>query len=443
MAGGGGTSGPSVVRAAMVRFALLSLLSGLVVTLGAVVAADQFARARAVTDARTRAVNLTERLAAPLVDGAVREGVPGAADQLTRVLTNRMRDGSVTHLRLWSEDGRVIWADEPELIGRTTSPVPENMAALFGTHDTYAGGTELSGVMVGGEETESLEVYVGAFDADGEPLVAEIYLPADAMEADARALLFAIVPLILAAVGLVLLAVLPLALSLGRRVEWALSERSAMMQHALRASELERRRVAEDLHHGVVQELTGVGYTLPVVTRQLEPGGDLEAARSTLEMVTGLVQRNVQALRSLMTDVYPPDLRDEGLREAVQQMVRTATNDAGLRARVDIEEDLDLPLDAAHLAYRVIREGVRNVVKHAQAEGVVVELRTEAGQVVAGVEDDGLGPGDEPWVSPQGHLGLRLLADTVRDAGGRLQIDPREGGGTRLVARFPPVGGDA
>ncbi|WP_169743458.1 sensor histidine kinase [Knoellia sinensis] len=424
------------MRPALVRFALLSLLSGLVVTALAFVAADQLARARSLDNARTQAVQFTNRLAAPLIDAEVRTGTPAGVAQLTEVMTSRMRDGSVQHLRIWDESGRILWSEHPELIGRTVD-LSEEVVALFGTREARAELTDLTGVQNSDEQGRALEVYVGAFGSDGQPIVVEIYLPTEPMEDDANAILRGVLPLILGSVALVLLAVLPLALSLGRRVEWALSERGVMMRHALQASELERRRVAEDLHHGVVQELSGLGYTLPVAARHLEPGGDVDTARSLLQVATDLVQRNVQALRSLMTDIYPPDLHGERLGEAVQQVVRTAAHDAGLRAEVRVQEDLDLPLPSARLAYRIIREGVRNVVKHAEAKVVLVDLAAEGAEVVVSVADDGRGPGELPGHSPEGHLGLRLLNDTVQDVGGRLDIRPRDEGGTVLVVRFP------
>ena len=80
---------------------------------------------------------------------------------------------------------------------------------------------------------------------------------------------------------------------------------------------------------------------------------------------------------------------------------------------------------------------MRNVVKHAAAEEVVVEVTLTGPEVVVRVLDDGGGPGPGPVSSATGHLGLRLLTDTVRDFGGRLTVGPRPGGGTELGAVFP------
>lgn len=433
-----GVASGSVVRSALLRFTVFSLVTVLVLIIGSLFVAGRIARSLALDGARTQGAGIAARLAAPLVDADVRAGRPGAADQLTTVMANRMQDGSIAHVKLWDDSGRIIWSDQSELVGRSFE-LQDDVARLFGTRGTSAELSELTREENIQERTEGplLEVYAGAFDDDGEPLVFEAYVATEQMDQNARTIFLSFLPLFVGSLGLFLLVVLPLARSLGRRVERAQADRATMMRHALLASDLERRRIAEDLHNGVVQELAGLGYTLPTATRQLVPGGDLTVARSALQRATDLVQRNVTALRKLMTDIYPPDLQGDGLRDAVQQLVRTEALSAGLVAEVRVEDGLSIAPDTGRLAYRVIREGVRNVVKHADASHVTVELGTHQGHVLVRVVDDGRGPGASPGTSPQGHLGLRLLTDTLHDFGGRLEVRAVDGGGTSLVARFP------
>lgn len=430
--------GGSVMRSSLVRFVAFSIAAAVLLTVSTLVVADKIARANAVDDARRLGTAVARLVAAPLVDSRVRAGQPRATARLTTVMTNRMRDGSLEHVKIWDRSGHVIWADEANLVGREFE-LPDEVASLFGTVRTSADLSSLSREenVLEQQEGRLLEVYTGAFDADGEPLVVELYLATEPMEENAHTIVMAFVPVVVGSLVVFLLVVVPLAVSLSRRVEHAQRERARMTRHAMLASDLERRRVAEDLHNGVVQELVGLGYSLPSVERQLGPDGDFAQARGTLARATELVQRNVAALRSLMTDLYPPDLKGEGLREAVQQLVSTEAHAAGLDAEVRIEENLDLPVASGGLAYRVIREGLRNVVKHAEATRVTVELGRYEGQVLVRVVDDGRGPGPVPVTSPEGHLGLRLLTDTVVDVGGTLEVAEGPTGGTSLVARFP------
>jgi signal transduction histidine kinase len=409
-----------------------------VLTAGAVLVANKIAQHQALADARAQASAIANKLAAPLVNRDVRErGLP-AADRLNTVMMTRMADGSVRHVKLWDETGRVIWSDESDLVGQKF-PMEEDVTELFNTKAATAELSDLSKEENQFEQSEGelLEVYAGTFDADGEPLVFEAYLTTEQMRSAAQTILVNLVPLILGTLALFMLAVLPLAMSLARRVERAQLDRSKMMRHALLASDLERRRIAQDLHDGVIQDLAGLGYVLPTAQREIHEGGNLALARTTLDRATGMLQQDVVRLRSLLTDLYPPDLQGQGLVSAVGDLVQTMTSHAGLDATIRIDPALDVPVDAGRLAYRVVREGLRNVVKHADASSVVVEVRREADDVLVRVADDGRGPVSAPGVAPRGHLGLRLLKDTLSDFGGRLDLEPGPRQGTALLARFP------
>ncbi len=429
----------SAVWSSVVRFTASSLVALLVLTIGTALIAERIARHQALDDARASGAGVADRLAAPLVDREVRAHPDSAGAQLDLVMGNRMADGSLSHVKLWDERGRILWADEKDLVGRRF-PLDRDVAALFGTRRVTA---EVSDLMKDENlserfEGQLLEVYAGAFDADGVPLVFEAYLPVDQIDQDAHTIVVAFVPLVVGALVLFLAVVLPLAVSLSRRVERAQLEQSKMMRHALLASDLERSRIAAELHDGVIQDLAGLGYALPTASRELLAGGDLDRARAVLARATGIVRHDTTLLRALTTDIYPPTLEGEGLRDALAELQSEAV-EAGLAADLVIDPELVLSPEAGRLAYRVIREAVRNVVKHAHADRIVVELGRHSGHVLVRVRDDGRGPGPDPGTSPEGHLGLRLLRDTISDFGGDLEIQAAIGGGTTLVARFPVV----
>jgi signal transduction histidine kinase len=427
-----------VLRSAMVRFTIWSLVTLLVLTAGAVLVANKIAERQALAEARSQAAAIASKLAAPRVNQEVRAGNEKAAHDLETVMDTRMADGSVRHVKLWDEQGRVIWSDEDALIGRRF-PIEEDVTELFDTREATAELSDLSKEENEFEraEGELLEVYAGAFDADGEPLVFEAYVSTKQMKTAAAAIIVDLLQLVLGALALFMLAVLPLAVSLARRVERAQLDRSKMMRHALLASDLERRRIAQDLHDGVIQDLAGLGYVLPTARRELHSEGNLDLARATLDRATGMLQQDVVRLRSMLTDLYPPDLQGQGLVTAVGDLVQTITSDAGLDATVRIDPALDVPVDAGRLAYRVVREGLRNVVKHAGASSVVVEVSRDHDEVLVRVADDGKGPAAAQDAVRRGHLGLRLLKDTLSDFGGQLDLEPGTRQGTSLMARFP------
>ena len=282
------------------------------------------------------------------------------------------------------------------------------------------------------------EIYLGFVDRTGKPLLLELYVPVAGLEAESRAQLRALLPITLGGPALLLLILLPLALSMARRIDHAGAERSALLRHAVAASALERRRIAGDLHDGVVQDLAGIGYALPAIGGSLPDLPETRDARRNLDKVTEVVQRDIAALRSVITDIYPPDLHQGGLVPASRLLV-SEVRYSGVEVEMDVDPtvtDQSLPIDAAVLGYRVLRETLRNVTRHAGATTARVSLRVHEGDLVIVVADDGVGF-DPAVPAPEGHFGLRLLQDTLEDVGGRLSIASAPSGGTEVTARFP------
>jgi signal transduction histidine kinase len=424
-----------VVRNALLRFVGSSLVSLIVLSLGAIFVSQHIAEEEALRDARERAASVAHSLAAPMVDERVRAGAPRAVARLATVLRNRMRDGAVVHIKLWSEDGSVVWSDDTAEIGRRYKLTPQ-VQDLFGTRVAVSERSDAEGAEEVGERDESplVEVYVGSRDADGVPLVVESYLSPESVQRDVGAIISQVLPLGLGALLVFQITVLPLAVSLARDVRKGQVERAAIARHALLSSELERRRIAQDLHDGVVQDLAGLGYALPAVAAMIVDGPEGDTARRVAGQISGILERDVLALRTLLTDIYPPDLADEGLGLAIARLADDARQ-SGLQVVAEVEDGLDLPLEAAEIVYRVVREGLRNVVAHADAARVRVEVARHGDVLDIRVTDDGRGV-PEGGARP-GHLGLRLLGDSLEFAGGELTLRGAPTRGAELHARVP------
>jgi signal transduction histidine kinase len=362
-----------------------------------------------------------------------------------------MSDSSIRHIKIWSADGTVLWSDEPELIGRHYTLEPDQREALS-SPDAVAEYSDLAdpeNISERHEKGPVIETYVGATGADGSRILFETYMSPERAAERQDAIVRATVLVGLAALLVFGVAVLPLSLRLARGLQGAHRERERMTRHALLSSELERRRIAQELHDGVIQDLAGTGFVLPLVADRVKAGRPAPQDGDLLSRLNELVALNVHRLRSLMAQVYPPDLEGEGLLPAIENLVLETADRVDTEVHVDPE--LRLGEGAAQLAYRIVREGLRNVVKHAEATTAVVEIRREDGWVHVLVADDGkgvdpsvIGEHDEhvkngverdlPEV--EGHLGLRLLRDSVRDARGDLELVPNRPQGTRLRARF-------
>ena len=114
----------------------------------------------------------------------------------------------------------------------------------------------------------------------------------------------------------------------------------------------------------------------------------------------------------------------------------TRVEASGTTVDVDVPAAPDWSLGTSRLVYRVLQEGLRNVVAHSGATSALVVARREGNEVHVEVTDDGRGlvEGAEPAV---GHVGLQLLHENLRDFGGRLTLRARPGGGTTLAAVIP------
>jgi signal transduction histidine kinase len=229
---------------------------------------------------------------------------------------------------------------------------------------------------------------------------------------------------------------LRLAESLGSRAAIAvdLSERFTRdsVRRVVEAQELERARLARELHDETGQALTSILLGL----KPLERTAESAEARAALESVRELVISTLQDVRRLAVELRPSALDDFGLVPAVERLTETFREQSGLR--VDLETQLGeerLPSEAETTLYRVIQEALTNVFKHAAAERVSILLQRKNSAVVAVVEDDGAG--FDPSDTRADALGLSGMRERVSLAGGRLQVESSPGAGTTVVAEVP------
>lgn len=441
-----------VVRGAVIRFVLWSLAVLALVATGTLLLSTPLAERLSVREATTRSVAYAKSVVAPLIDDKVLAGDTAATDALVRLMRTRMADGSIKHMKIWTASGRVLWSDEPGVTGQTFQLEPD-VAELFGTTEATGQVSDLDKPENAQErsEEELIEVYVG-FKADkGTPLVFEAYWPTERIRQDVSDIRWQFTMLGLVALLLLALALLPLALSLARRVDRGLAEREAVMAQALSASDLERRRLSQDLHDGIVQDIVALGYALPTVAAALPD--EATAARGLLEQVRTDVARGVGGVRELLTDIYPADLEHGGLEPAVQDLAERQRRH-GTEVAVAVDSRLGEPLAVAQLTYRIVREALRNVAKHAHATTVEVTAAVENDRATVEVRDDGVGlrsgsdgpdgpvgtagaSGGDGIPGKDGHLGLRLLRDTLRTFGGDVTISDGPDGGTVLRGTFP------
>lgn len=431
------TAPRDALRAALTWYLLWNLVALVVVLAAVVLFSGVIVRQEALRDAEHTARAVSDALVVPLADEGFHARDPAALARMTEALEYRARDGSITHIKVWGDagDGRatVLWASEEPLVGRTFDMDDEEYA-LFGTWDTISGVTDLRKEenLLERSAGQLVEVYAATRDAAGVPIIFEVYISMAGLSQSMKSLIGVVLPLPLAALLVLSLATLPLAVSLARKVDRGQQQMQRVLVNAVGLWDLERRQIAQDLHDGVVQDLAGVGYVLASEARQLPAGG---TPRLHIDEAADILRQDLVALRNLMTEIYPPDLEEQGLGEAIRDLGNVFRLGPD-RLRLEVEEPLSPHPLTARLAYRVIREALGNAAKHAHASCVVVRLSQEDGVLRFEVVDDGVGF-DPSLGSPEGHFGLRLISEMVVDSGGSWSLESSPGSGTAVRCVLP------
>ena len=420
----------SPVREAMIRYTAIGLVAIVLISLVGVWLFRRAGDAEALRDAkdqtRIAAVGSVEPV---ITDGLLREK-PSALSAVDRVVQERVLsrpDNAIVRVKIWDSTGRILYSDEPALIGKRFPFSPQERAD-FRTGRVEAQVSDVSKPENRFERRmgKLLEVYLPIRTPSGVPLRFETYYRSSFISARAGRIFRGFAPVMIGALALLALIQLPLAWWLARRIQRGQEERERLLRHAIDASNVERRRIAQDLHDGVVQDLAAVSYSLAAAAEDAPAPYDRDLRSAAAETRHGIGQ-----LRTLLVDIYPPELHRAGLAASLADVLGSAQA-RGLETSLDVDLDLGLEPETEALFFRIAQEAIRNAVKHAGAAAVSVDVfATETGARLV-IEDDGRGF-DPSTVEAEGHFGLRVLEDLALEAGGELQIDSAPGAGTRVV----------
>ncbi|TMB91091.1 MAG: sensor histidine kinase [Chloroflexi bacterium] len=422
----------------VLRFVLGGLLAAVLIAGGSFWAVSSAATGDAINSAELVTQLDGHGIVEPSLSTALLSGDPDAVANLDRIVHERVLGDRVVRVKVWTGRGRVVYSDARQLIGRTYELGDDEEHALA-TGETDS---ELSDLTKPENRYEVafgtlLEVYMPVHAADGRSLLFETYQRDAVIEADRARVWSGLFPALVAGIALLFVVEVPLSWRLARRLERSGRERAALLERAIDSSELERRRIAADLHDGPVQYLTALSLSLGVTAEALRDPSraapDSAALVASLDEAGDRSRTAIRELRSLILEVAPADLAHVGLAAAIDRLAATA-RDSGLMVRVHAGNVPSLSPDVNALIYRAAQEAIRNVIKHARASTLTINLVQHAGAVVLEVVDDGKGFDRDQLQRrrQQGHVGLSLLEDRVGRAGARLTIDSAGGRGTTV-----------
>ena len=203
------------------------------------------------------------------------------------------------------------------------------------------------------------------------------------------------------------------------------------LRRIMSAQELERRRLARELHDETGQALTSILLGL----RSLEDSIGDGAPRAAVARIRELTVDTIHDVRRLAVELRPKALDDFGLASALERLTQTFSEQTGIA--IEFADRLGgekLSSEAATALYRIVQEALTNVVKHAQAEHVSVLLTRKNASIVIVIEDDGRG--FDPTGTGDGS-GIESMRERIELFDGSLVVESREGSGTTLVAEVP------
>ena len=420
----------SEVFKAVRRFLLMGLVALVVVTTPVAFWIWSEAERHALENSKEATDHLANNVVGPLLDEEVLSGEPTAIDRLDERLRPWMGESSVFEIRLWDKSGRIVYSEDPKLIGHTF-PLPDEAQEVLDGGDVPANLQTQSDEVnsPSAENGELVEVYVPVTAPDGQKLVFETYYDDDGVRQEQASVLLGMAPPFLLSLAVLQLAQLFPAVRLARRIQAYEAGRSRLLRRAIEASELERQRIARDLHDEVIQELSGLSYVIE--SEELHsPVGQ----RALFSDARRILQDNVRSLRAMTSELYPPDLNRLGLSGALARL-GDPLEERGISLELDLPGQCELDRDRAALFYRVAREALANTGKHSGARKAELHLHQDGDRSEIRIQDDGCGF-DQSQGSPEGHFGLRIMQDTIGEAGGTLQVTSAPGRGTTVIARF-------
>jgi PAS domain S-box-containing protein len=210
----------------------------------------------------------------------------------------------------------------------------------------------------------------------------------------------------------------------------------ALAERLQRVREEDRKRVARDLHDQIGQILTAIKMDMMWMTRHLPESEGAVLSRITESIQ--LINDGVKAVRAICSGLRPGVLDDLGLAAAIEWQASEFASRNGVVCQVSVPPvDLHLDGDRATATFRIFQECLTNVIRHAQAKSVRIDLCQEDENILLVVEDDGIGFHESGFANTHGSLGLLGMKERAQFCGGDVHISSSPGKGTTVIVRVP------
>ncbi|MCX7826014.1 MAG: CHASE3 domain-containing protein [Verrucomicrobiae bacterium] len=212
-----------------------------------------------------------------------------------------------------------------------------------------------------------------------------------------------------------------------------IAHRERLEKEVLEISEREQRRIGQDLHDGLCQELTGISLLSRSLHQKLADRSSDEAAEAA--RITHLINTSIEQTRRVTRGLHPVSDEPTGLMVALQELVDHVRNVGKLACQFDCPQPVPIPSRAAatHL-YRIAQEAVQNALRHAKATTITISLKSDEKTITLTVHDDGCGLPDH---RPKTGMGLEIMNYRAHTIGARIETRRAKDRGTVVRCTLP------
>jgi two-component system, NarL family, sensor kinase len=389
----------------------------------------------ALVDARNETRILALGLVQPEITDALLTYNPSETKRIDEIIRTQILPLNVKRVKIWSPAGEIYYSDERRLIGETFALDESKMNALrSGVAAASVSDLDELENRFEPKSASYIEVYLPIRTPTNKPLLFEAYYPTQLIATNQDRVFSQFVPILAGALGMLLVFVGPLLWVTVRMLRTSQANQEALLQRALASSDLERARIARDLHDGVVQDLAGVSLTIAGVLDRI--GKDPESKiRGPLTEAAASTRHGIRQLRTLLVDLVPRDIGRTGLEQALSDLLSSLQQD-NIDTSLHMESNMNLSDVEQALVYRTAQEALRNVRRHAKATSVALSVHRHGDQVQLRITDDGVGF-DPHQEKRAGSMGMELLRTAAVESRSEYTVDSSVGGGTTVLLTLP------
>lgn len=205
-------------------------------------------------------------------------------------------------------------------------------------------------------------------------------------------------------------------------------------ESVFKIQELDRRRIARDLHDTSLQNLAHMIHKLELASMYMDK--DIIQAKLEIASISKSINSIIDEIRNIIFDLRPMSFDDFGLKETIEDMLEKLKRNSDIMIAADIDS-IYLEEEVMLGIFRIIQECVMNVYKHSKAKHLWVKLKEKNDTVDFEIKDDGIGFEVDAVCNKEKHFGLYIMKERIENLSGKLKIISEQNKGTKIVVTIP------